>query len=121
LLPAAWDLSLVLALERIEIDRRHYSRITIIDAKTYTIFLAAIALGRGVNVKYSFHRDASKLVFPAIPTFHHEKFVITDATTGAELQDLNLDASVAESDYVIDKKAISGCGIAIRRNQTKEE
>jgi hypothetical protein len=72
--------------------------------------LATIALGR--DVKYSFHRDASKLVFPAIPTFHHEKFVITDATTGAELKDLDLDASVAESDYVIDKKAIWGCGIA---------
>jgi hypothetical protein len=40
---------------------------------------------------------------------------------GAELKDLDLDASVAESNYVIDKTAIWGCGIAVRRNQTKEE
>ena len=74
-------------------------------------------LGRCINVKYSFQQ----INLPGDPTFHHEKFVITDATTGAELKDLDLDASVAESNYVIDKKAIWGCGIAVRRNQTKEE
>jgi len=74
-------------------------------------------LGRCINVKYSFQQ----INLPGDPTFHQEKFVITDATTGAELKDLDLDASVAESNYVIDKKAIWGCGIAVRRNQTKEE
>ena len=68
-------------------------------------------------VKYSFQQ----INLPGDPTFNHEKFVITDATTGAELKDLDLDAPVAESNYVIDKKAIWGCGIAVRRNQTKEE
>jgi len=58
---------------------------------------------------------------PGDPTFRHEKFVITDATTDAELKDLDVDASDAESNYVIDKKAIWDCGIAVRRNQTKEE
>ena len=76
-------------------------------------------LGRCINVKYSFR--VQQINLPGDPTFHHEKFVITDATTGAELKDLDLDASVAESNYVIDKKAIWGCGIAVRRNQTKEE
>jgi hypothetical protein len=74
-------------------------------------------LGRCINVKYSFQQ----INLPGDPTFHQEKFVITDATTGAELKDLDLDASVAESNYVIDKKAIWRCGIAVRRNQTKEE
>jgi ribonuclease G len=31
-------------------------------------------------------RYASKLMFRADPTFHHEKFILTDATTGAELK-----------------------------------
>ena len=38
---------------------------------------------------------------------------------GAE--DRDLDASVAEGNYVVDKKAIWGCRIAVRTNQTKEE
>jgi hypothetical protein len=74
-------------------------------------------LGRCINVKYPFQQ----INLPGDPTFRQEKSVITDATTGAELKDLDLDASVAESNCVIDKKAIWGCGIAVRRNQTKEE
>ena len=31
-------------------------------------------------------RYASRLMFRADPTFHHEKFVVTDANTGAELK-----------------------------------
>ena len=76
-----------------------------------------LRLRQCINVKYSFQQ----INLPGDPTFRQEKFVITDATTGPELKDLDLDASAAESNYVIDKKAIWGCGIAVRRNQTKEE
>ena len=31
-------------------------------------------------------RYAGRLMFRADPTFHHEKFVVTDANTGAELK-----------------------------------
>jgi ribonuclease G len=31
-------------------------------------------------------RYAGRLVFRGDPTYHHEKFTITDATTGAELK-----------------------------------
>ena len=31
-------------------------------------------------------RYAGRLMFRGDPTFHHEKFVITDANTGAELK-----------------------------------
>ena len=82
--------------------------------------MATITAGRCIS-KILLPPVCQQVNLPGDPTFHHENFVITDATTGAELKDLDLDASVAESNYVIDKKAIWGCGIAVRRNQTKEE
>ena len=58
------------------------------------IILAKTAEGAGGRLKEEDEellielerRYASKLMFRGDPTFHHEKFVITDANNGAELK-----------------------------------
>jgi len=50
----------------------------------------------------------------------YDRFLGGDHDRG-EAEDLDLGASMLTANYAIDKKAIWGCGIAVRRNQTKEE
>jgi hypothetical protein len=50
----------------------------------------------------------------------YDRFLGGDHDRGGA-EDLDHDASVAWGNYVVDRKAIWGCGTAVRRNQTKEE
>jgi len=50
----------------------------------------------------------------------YDRFLGGDHDRGGA-EDLDLGASISQGNSAIDKKAIWGCGIAVRRNQTKEE